>query len=139
MKTTRRTNSSGFSLMELMIALAIVGILARIAIPAYTDQVRKTRRADAQSVLLELTQSLERFYTNNNTFVGATLPITQAPKEGATKYYNLSFTAAQTATAFSIRAVPIAGSDQASDRCGTMTITNAGVKTVSTSATGCWR
>ncbi len=127
----------GMSLIELMIVVAVIGILGIIAYPSFEEQIRKARRADAQSVLLESVQFMERHYTNNNSYVGATLPITESPKEPGTKYYDISFTRAVTATEFSIRAVP--KNAQSSDRCGTMTITNTGAKTVSTSATGCWR
>ena len=58
----------GFTLMELMIVVAIIGILAGIAYPTYQDSVRKSRRADAEAVLLELAQWMERFYTENNRY-----------------------------------------------------------------------
>lgn len=64
----RRSISSGFSLIELVVAVAVVAILARIAYPAYLDSVRKSRRADAKSVLLQASQWMERFYTENNRY-----------------------------------------------------------------------
>ncbi|GAB4207694.1 MAG: type IVa pilus pseudopilin TppA [Tibeticola sp.] len=131
----------GFTLIELMTVLAIVAILAAISYPAYTEQVRKARRADAQGVLLEASQFLERFYTENNRYdrnvvgVAVALPafLTESPKEGTTKYYDITLTAS--AQAYTLTAVP--KNIQAGDRCGNMTITNTGNK--GASGTDCWR
>ena len=56
-------NTKGFTLIELMIAVAIVGILAGIAYPSYQDSVRKSRRADAQGALLGFANAMERYFT----------------------------------------------------------------------------
>jgi type IV pilus assembly protein PilE len=58
----------GFTLIELMVAVAVVAILASIAYPLYVDQVVKARRSDGQSMLMELMNRQEQYYTNNNTF-----------------------------------------------------------------------
>lgn len=65
MKTHRL---SGFTLIEVMVVVAIVGILAAVAYPAYTDQVRKGRRAEARAALVNLLQQQERFLTQHNTY-----------------------------------------------------------------------
>jgi type IV pilus assembly protein PilE len=62
---------TGFTLIELMIAVAVVGILASIAYPSYIDHVRKSRRADAQGALMGLSNAMERFFTQNSTYLGA--------------------------------------------------------------------
>ena len=140
----------GFTLIELMIVVAVVAILAAIAYPSYQDSVRKSRRADARSVLLQAAQWMERFYTQNHSYAGGALPagLTQAPVEGGPKYYNISLTncagaATVTANTFTLRAVPIAGSAQANDRCGALTLTNTGVRGVCVAAPPtvdeCWR
>jgi type IV pilus assembly protein PilE len=136
----RKDRVSGFTLVELMIVVAIVAILTAVAYPAYTEYVRKSRRADAQSVMLEAAQFMERFHTENSrydqntggTAIALPLYLRQTPKDGATKYYNL-ITPTATVTAYTITATPI----QAGDRCGTMTIAHTGVKTAGQA--DCWR
>jgi len=140
----------GFSLTELMIAVVIVAVLASVAIPSYQDSVRRARRADAKTTLLEASQWMERFYTENNRYdqnLGGTavaLPtsLASSPKEGATKYYNLSFVSGSLAqNTYTLRAVPISTTDQNNDKCKTLTLTNLGVKGLSGSSASvddCW-
>lgn len=144
----------GFTLIELMIVVAIVGILAAIAYPSYQDSVRKSRRADAKAVLQQAAQWMERFYTENNRYdqnttatavagtaglFATTSSLTQAPIEGTTKYYNITV-ATPDANSFTLSAAPIAGGAMASDPCGTFALTQTGAKSVtgSLSADQCW-
>jgi type IV pilus assembly protein PilE len=128
----------GFTLIELMMVVAVIGILAAIAFPSYQDSLRKGRRADAKAALLDLAQFTERSYTQNNTYSGITLPYTQTPTSGAAKYYNLALASA-TASTFSLTATPIAGTPQASDPCGTLSIDATGAKQVTgLSVSQCW-
>lgn len=126
----------GFSLIEIMIAVALVGIIAAIAIPNYSSYVQRSARTDAKSLLLESTQLMERYFTTNNTYVGATLPNTVSPKNasGNTIRYNISFTADPTPGGYTVQAEPV--NAQASDSCGTLSISNTGAQTPTT--TGCW-
>ncbi|TCK19149.1 type IV pilus assembly protein PilE [Thiogranum longum] len=137
----------GFTLIELMIVIAIVAILASIAYPSYQDQVRKSRRADCEGSLLGLANAMERFHTANNTFATATIGAgagnifpNQCPIDGGTATYDLTIAAAS-GSAYTIQAAPTG--PQATDKCGTLTLTSTGLKGV-TAATGgltaadCW-
>lgn len=126
MKQFDSIRSQGFTLIELILVIAVISILAGIAFPAYQDYVQRTRRAVAQSTLLEIVQAKERFHTANNTYAGS-------PCLGNANYYVVSCTN-DTATTFTITATPQGG--QASDSCGTLSITHTGAKSPSTG--GCW-
>ncbi|MET0718666.1 MAG: type IV pilin protein, partial [Pseudoxanthomonas sp.] len=81
----------GFTLIELMIVVAVVAILAAVSYPSFQDQIRKSRRAQAKADLVEYAAAAERFHTSNNSYVGFTLPFTVSPREaGATVRYNLT-------------------------------------------------
>jgi type IV pilus assembly protein PilE len=126
---------SGFTLIELMIVLVVIAILTTIAYPSYADYLRKGRRADAKAALLELAQQVERHYTTTNAYTGVTLDV--GVRNRVSAYYTVGFaTGFPTTTAYTLQAVPVAGSSQASDSCGTLTITHTGARTPST--TGCW-
>ncbi len=124
-----RAHHKGFTLIELMIVVAIVGILAAIAYPAYRDQVQKSHRADGKTALLMGVQLAERFFTQNGTYVGATIPAHS--DEG---YYNLAYSA--TASTFTLTATPTGA--QSSDPCGVLTVDQANVKTDNGGGIDCW-
>ena len=69
----KRRAAAGFTLVEMMIVVAMVAILASVAYPSYLGQVAKGRRADGKQALVELAQKMERFYSERGTYVGATL------------------------------------------------------------------
>ena len=137
-ETGSTRSSRGFTLIELMIVVVVVSILSLVALSSYQSSVRKGRRADVEGVLLDRTQALERFYTNNNTYIGY-LDTAGALDDARVKtYYDITYGTggnATTATTFMLVATP--KGSQASDGCGTLTITQAGAKTPSTS--GCWQ
>ena len=127
----KHKSQQGFTLLELMIVVAIIAILAAIAYPSYQDSVRQARRAAAQSDLVEMSNFMERSFTEINTYVGPSF----ASAGITSDFYTYSLTT-QTATAFTLDAVPKAGTTQASDSCGTMTLNQTGAKTAA--ITGCW-
>jgi len=113
-----------------MIALAILGIIMAIAIPAYNDQVQRSRRADAQARLNETTQCMERFNTTNSTYVGGNA-VCQPPNNA---FYTFTVNIPNR-NAFVASASPVGS--QSTDACGQMGINQAGQKTHS-SGSGCW-
>lgn len=141
-ESTGPRNSRGVTLIELMIAMVIVAILVGVAYPSYMDSVRKGRRADAQAVMLEAAQFMERFATENLRYdqtragVAVALPaqLSKAPRDGSTQHYTISLQAATQST-YTLRAVPT--DIMLNDACGTMTLTDAGVK--GAVKTDCWR
>lgn len=130
--------NSGFTLLELVIAVAVIGIIVAIAFPAYQNQVEDTRRRTAQADLLELAQWMERRYSNGfdyrNGGNNPALPFVQSPQQGTT-FYNLSFSAAVGRDTYSLQAVPTGA--QAGDDCGTLTLDEQGNRGAALAA-GCW-
>ena len=132
--------NSGFTLVEMMIVVAIIGILAAVAYPSYRGFVMRSNRSDAQTVLLRMAQNLERRFTVTNSYVGATIGAGDAATDAwgsATSpegFYGLSFAAGPTATTYTLQATAI-GSQAQDTGCSTMTLTEAGVKM----PVACWR
>ena len=137
----------GFTLIELMIVVAVVGILAAIAYPSYQSYVLKTRRATAAGCMLELSQWMERNHTTclayNVTGTGCSTAMTSALlpspncRNELSASYTFSFVANPTAGTYQLQAVP--GGPQAGDTtCGTLTLNQAGAKGAAATS-GCWR
>ena len=126
----------GFSLIELMIVLAILGIIAAFAYPSYTKSVRKSQRSDAEASLNQLAQVLERCYTQNFRYTGCPTVTNPAPSPATSQkgYYALSVPALTTST-YTIQATAVASGPQVQDTgCTTMSLNNTGIKTPAT----CW-
>ena len=130
----------GFTLIELMVVLAVAAILAAVAFPSYRGQVAKGRRADGKQALVELAQRLERFYTERGTFAGAALGSGGFyPAVSSGGYYSLAITS-QSADGFTLSATP--RGNQAGDACGTLGYNHLGDRSVASGATlsldQCW-
>jgi type IV pilus assembly protein PilE len=131
-------SARGFTLIELMIVVAVVAIIAAIAIPNYNEAVRKSRRGQAKADIAEYAQMAERFHTINNTYVGFGLPFPVSPREGGTARYTLAIDP-QTQNTFTITATVAAGGGQDQDECGNLGISSTGAKTHSKGTlVRCW-
>lgn len=136
MSTIASRRASGFSLIELMITVAVVAILAVVAFPSYQNHVRKTYRAQAKADLTEIAQLLERRHTVQNSYAGYSLPFQQSPRDGTSRY-TISFVGTPDGSSFKLQAAPGTGQDK--DPCGTLTLDQAGRKTPDNATTpGCW-
>lgn len=138
----------GFTLIELMIVVAIIAILAAIAVPWWGRYTYRARRTDGQKILLHVAQAEERYYTDYNNY-----PLTASSLgysgtiTSESGYYTVSLAAAAAASAgqgYVATATPVAGSPQANDVCGPLSIDNTGVKkplptdTAHNSNGSCW-
>ncbi len=133
---TRTPHQKGFTLIELMITVAIVAILASIALPSYQSHVVSTRRTTAQACLLELAQFMERYYsTNNMSYLNAALPTTEC-RTNLADHYTFAFAATPTATVYAITATAEGAQATKDSSCTPMQVTQTGVRTPST---GCWK
>jgi type IV pilus assembly protein PilE len=130
-----RRTSRGFTLIEIMIVIAIIGIVITIGYPSLTEYVKKGRRTEVAGLLSEQAQILERFYSKSNVYTGAT------GLSAGNDFYTI--TPALTDQTFKLTAVRKAGSAMATDKCGNFTITNTGVRSMENAAAGvttkdCW-
>ena len=132
-------NTKGFTLIELMIVVAIVAILAAIAIPNYQRYILQSHRTDAINALMDLASRESRFYTRNNAYTENMLTLGYATTPTVSiggGRYTLSASAVPT-TMFTLSAVP-AGA-QTNDTCGTYTYTDLGVKRSAGTLSSCWK
>ncbi|MFJ2482063.1 type IV pilin protein [Pseudomonas sp. NPDC087598] len=130
-----RRSNRGFTLIEIMIVIAIIGIMLTIGLPSYTEYVKKGRRAEVVSLLSEQAQSLERFYTKNNIYTGIT------GLSSGNDFYTITPTI--TDQTFLLTATRKTGTAMATDKCGDFTLTNTGVRSMNNATTGlttkdCW-
>lgn len=148
----RHQGNAGFTLIELMITVAVIGILAAIAVPSYFEYVQRATRAEAKAQLMEAAQFMQRFYSLHNGYdfqrdgrTAVVLPdsMKRSPRTGAVRYQIKI--ASSSPTAYVLRAEPVAP-----DACGAFVLDNVGRRLTDTStrfrgnktalsAESCWR
>lgn len=135
----RILGSRGFTLVELMITVAIIGILSAVALPMYSQYVQNARRAEARAILAENAQYMQRFYTANGSFAKTLDNKAPVLPNTGNSYYTVQHVDADlTTTTFSLEAVPKGA--MATDKCGTLGLTNTGVrKSSKLTAAECWK
>ena len=136
----RLTIQRGFTLIEVMIVVAIVAILAAIALPSYNEYIRRGHRADARAGLLQAQQWLERAATATGVYP-TSLPASLTWSGDGTKRYDIALAAGATNAAFTLTATPKGA--QVGDKCGTYTLTHTGLRgangvTSGAIVTECW-
>ncbi len=139
----------GFSLTELVVTVAIAGILSAIAIPTYRNYVLRANRADATSALLRLAGNQERFYLANNRYADDG-EMADAPPAGLgiagteRGFYELTIASDDLATGYTATATAAAGGQEGDDACGSFTVDERGLRAAADTGGGdnteeCWR
>jgi len=130
MQNKIRSRSRGFTLVELMVVVAVIGILAAIAYPSYKDYLRKGRRAAAQSMLMDVAQHQQQYLLDARSYATDLATLNVTTPTDVSDYYDITLVATDgPPPTFTATATPLSGTDQASDV--TLTIDNAGTKTPS--------
>jgi type IV pilus assembly protein PilE len=133
---------AGFTLVEVMIVMAIVAILAAVAIPSYSAYVQRGHRSDAKALVLQVAQWQERFRTQNNAYANdLQLPagLRNSPQNGGAARYTIEITNPDGVNSFLITARRQGA--QATDACGDFTLNQTGLRDLANATLGlneCW-
>ncbi len=146
---TARDSRSGFSLTELLIAVAVSGILMAIAVPSYRDYVMRANRADATTALLRLASNQERFYLANNTYAGPD-DLADAPPAGLGMpgtergFYELTIVSDDLRSGYTATATAAGGGQENDDACVSFAVNERGQRSAENAEADenmdeCWR
>ena len=150
MRITGARTERGFSLLELLIAVAMLGVLSAMALSSYSSSVAKTKRRAAEACLSNFATYMERFYTTNmrydqdaaanamNTAALTALGLDCASAAQTGSDYAYSFSTAPTQVAYTLQAAPSGAQATRDARCGSLRLDQAGNRTVTGTATDCW-
>jgi type IV pilus assembly protein PilE len=142
-----KNSARGMTLIELMIVVAILGIIVAIGYPSYLEQIKKTRRTEGMGELLELADRMERHYSDVGTYDQSdgsdmTATVIYGTTTTAGGYYTLSIDSGTTNVLFTARAAPTSKGQQNTDKCGTFVVNSQGTKSVTGGSLGtadCWK
>ena len=127
----------GFTLIELMITVAMVAILVTVALPSYRDHMRTSRRAEAQAFLMAIAARQQQFLVDTRGYAGALGTIALATPTNVEAAYDIVVAAtAGPPPTFQVSATPKPDTDQTHERCGVLSIDQTGAKSAATSR--CW-
>ena len=131
-----RRGARGYTLIEVLVVFVVIAILGALALPSFLTALRKGNRSDVKAIMMETAQFMERYYTTNKTYAGASVLSAVSPKgsSGAAIKYNVSWSVTPTGSVYTMQAIPANG--QVGDSCGTLTLSNTGAQTGAIG--GCW-
>ncbi|WP_235548620.1 type IV pilin protein [Noviherbaspirillum sp. Root189] len=138
MNTKSHPGSNGFSLIELMVTVAIVGILSAIAYPSYRDHVVKTNRTSAENVMLQLANKQEQYRLDKREYSSVVDDVVAVPGD-VSRNYTITL-GNVTATTFTITATATGAQASSDTKCANLTLTQDGTKGITGTGTvaGCW-